>query len=89
MFQYVSLTRSYRLTYIQGKQHNIMVYKNNNNRNNNNNMHKMMSITNSEPYGSAGACNKHSKFLLKGECCKLRVKHSTFSPEGRICHIMY
>ena len=52
-------------------------------------MCKMMSITNSEPYGSTGAYNKCSKFLLKGECCKLRVKHSTLSPEGRICNIMY
>ena len=96
MFQYISSTRSYRLTYIHGEQYNIMVYNNNknknnnnNNINNNNNMHKMMSITNSEPYGSTGACNKHSKFFLKGECCKLRVKCSTFSPEGRICNIMY
>ena len=71
-----------------GEQYNMMVYKNNNN-NWNNNMHKMMSITNSEPYGSIGACNKCSYFLLKGECCKLRVKHSTFFPEGRICNIMY
>ena len=37
-------------------------------------MHKMMNITNFEPYGSARACNKHLKFLLKGECCKQRVK---------------
>ena len=41
-----------------------------------------------EPYGSAGASNKCSNFLLKGEW-QLRVKCSTYSPEGRICDVMY
>ena len=66
MLHYILMTRSYRLMYIQGEQHNIMVYKNNKNRNNNN-MHKMTSITNSEPYGSAGACNKHLQIFFLRE----------------------
>ena len=48
----------------------------------------MASIPNSELYGSAGAGNKCSNLLLKGEL-QLRVKHSTWSPEGRIRNVMY
>ena len=48
----------------------------------------MTSIPYSEPYGSAGAGNKCSNFLLKGGL-QLRVKCSTWSPEGRIHNVMY
>ena len=81
MFHYVSSTRSYRLTYIQGEQHNIMVYKNNN-RNNNNNMCKMMSITNSEPYGSAGACNNVQNFSLRESVANLELNAQPFCLKG-------
>ena len=48
----------------------------------------MTSIPNAELYGSAGAGNKCSKLLLKGEL-QLRVKCSMYSPEGRIHNVMH
>ena len=48
----------------------------------------MTSIPSADPYGAAGAGNKCSKLLLKGEL-QLRVKCSIYSPEGRICNVMY
>ena len=46
-----------------------------------------MSYFESEPYGSTRASNKYSNFLLKGEW-QLRVKCSTYSPEGRKCNVL-
>ena len=51
-------------------------------------MCKMMSIPNSEPYGSTEACNKHSKFLLKG-VLQTKSQMLNLSPEGRIRNVMY
>ena len=54
IFQYVSVTRSYQLTYIQGEQYNMMVYSIVINSN-----HKMVVKIENDKYSQT--------FLLKGE----------------------